>query len=68
MTVGIMLHVGVWVWVTQRMVLEWGSDGSLSDSCDFADIHGVELGADNWAVLEWGGDVGVSAGGEDSAA
>lgn len=43
-----------------------GSGGSLSDLGDVAEIHGIDLSEDNWAVLEWGGDVGASAGGGGS--
>lgn len=45
-----------------------GSDGTLFDVSDVADIDGVGLDKCIWALLKWGRDVGASAGGEDPTA
>lgn len=45
-----------------------GSDSSLSDVGEVADILAVALGEYNWAVLEWGVDVNASSGGLDPTA
>lgn len=47
---------------------EVGSDGSLADVGDVADMLAVELGEEDGVVVEWGGDAGASAGREDPSA
>lgn len=45
-----------------------GSDGELSHLGDVTSMLAVELGEDEWLMLEWGRDASASAGGEDPTA